>query len=169
MAAIERVTTTKSTRSRRSIRTTQSALSRQGTAVARNPPVFPAQYLDDHSTYQGADDGIDDEICETHLSPEASFETSREKGSQENGLGSHDYISEDNINSVSSRSHAGSLPVTCAIQRQKTRTRSILDPKMVRIYPRISHYNSATLRIHQTLLTLQPVGDVGRNRRPPEP
>ncbi|KKZ60911.1 hypothetical protein EMCG_00672 [[Emmonsia] crescens] len=131
MAAIERVTTTKSTRSRRSIRTIQSALSRQGTAVVRNPPVFPAQYLDDHSTYQGADDGIDDEICETHLSPEVSFEISREKGSQENGPGTHDYISGDNINSVSSTSHAGSSPVICAIQRQKTRTRSILDPKMV--------------------------------------
>ncbi|OAX84057.1 hypothetical protein ACJ72_01561 [Emergomyces africanus] len=131
MAPMERVTTSKSIQSKRSIRTAQSGLGRQGTSVSRNAPVFPAQYLDDHSTYQGADDNLDDEICETHVSPGASLEVAREKDNLDDGPVTHDYMSRDDTNSLSSRSHAGSPRAICTLRTHKTRTRSILDSKMV--------------------------------------
>ncbi|PGH18804.1 hypothetical protein AJ79_00217 [Helicocarpus griseus UAMH5409] len=130
MADLEQVTTSRSARSGRSLGTLQPGLSRQRTSASRNTPVFPPQYLDDHSTYQGVDD-VEDDISEIDLSPEAPSESFGEKESQERSPACHDNVYENDIETVSSRGHADFVPVRSASRPQKTRTRSIQDPRLV--------------------------------------
>ncbi|KAK2751318.1 hypothetical protein FQN55_001053 [Onygenales sp. PD_40] len=128
MADLERQTTARSTVSGRSTRTSQSGISRQHTSASRNPTVYPAQYLDDHSTYQGADDDRQSDVS----SPEDQLEDLDEKTSRaDDSPPTHDYLSDNEVETVSTRGEGDFAPVTSALQPRRTRTRSIRDPKMV--------------------------------------